>query len=126
MKRWLAICAASVGVFVLGAVAGVLLEDRAKAQMYRTMCLSLFAGHGSEALLTMNLLAEGHTDSAYDLAEGNALLCASPLKPEHRSPDMLNCAKSLRAFYDHYPDRKANLERRHPAEAERLGFVATP
>jgi hypothetical protein len=126
MKRWLAICAASVGVFVLGAVTGVLLEDRAKAQMYRTMCLSLFADHGSEALLTMNLLAEGHADSAYDLAEGDALLCASPVKPEHRSPEMLDCAKGLRAFYDHYPECKASLERRHPAEAKSLGFGATP
>jgi hypothetical protein len=41
MKRWFAICAASVGVFVLGVAAGVLLENRAKAQMYRTVRVSL-------------------------------------------------------------------------------------
>src|SRR5437016_12197806 len=75
MKRWLVICAAAVGVFALGAVTGSLLENRAHAQMYRTMCLSLFVEHGSEALLTMTLLAEGHTDSVYDLAESAALLC---------------------------------------------------
>jgi hypothetical protein len=124
MKRWLVICAA-VGLFVLGVVSGVLLENRAKAQFYREICLAPFVHHATDGLFTMMLIAEGRSESVYDLAEGASLLCVAP-KPEQRSREMITCARNLKAFYDKYPERKANLERSHPAEAARLGLAATP
>jgi hypothetical protein len=126
MKRRLLISTAAVGIFALGAFAGSFLENRAHSQMYRTMCLAPFVESGSEGLLTMNLLAQGRVDSAYDLAEDRALLCAALVNAVHPSPAMVSCAANLRGFYDRYPDRKANLERQHPAAAKRLGVVASP
>ena len=125
MQRWLTISAA-VGLFATGVVAGSWLEIRAHAEMYRTMCVSLFTEHGSDALFTMGLLAQGHAESVYDLAEGTALLCTAQLKSEHSTPEIRKCVADLKAFYDVYPERKANLERRHPQEAQRLGYGASP
>jgi hypothetical protein len=126
MKRWLAICAVGAAAFAVGIVAGSLLENRGHAKMYQEMCLALFTEHGSNSLFTMVSFATGHAESIYDVAESNALLCVSPVKPEDRSPEMLKCAANLKLFYDQFPERKASLQRHHPAEAQRLGFAATP
>ncbi len=125
MKRWLMMCSA-VGVFGLGVVAGVFLENRAKAQLYRSMLVNVVTDPAREGLLRMTLLAEGRTDAVFELSEGQALLCASPIKPEYQTPNMRNCALELKAFYEKYPEPRAALQRRRPEDAERLGLSANP
>jgi hypothetical protein len=128
MKRWLAVAFGSAVIFALGVFLGVHLEYQANTRLNRTMYLLLadnLGHHGREALLTMTLLASGRTDAAYDLAESAALVCGPPLSLENRKrsdADLLDCSGRLREFYNHFPERKAELVRRNPFDAQRLGF----
>jgi hypothetical protein len=125
MRRWLVVGVAAVGAFLIGGVAGSALS-RAHAKQLWGLCRGLFEDHHNHAILTMELIASGRTDSVYDLAEDEIVLCALPPIPQERSHDSQRCADTLKAFYSRYPDRKANLERRKPDEARHFGLAAGP